>query len=67
MEVRISCVGGDRAVGIGSLTNRLRGEPELADRPLTLRQLFCPEHRVLLAAQIASADEPSFRRWSVTR
>ena len=30
MEVRISCVGGDRAVGIESLSDWFRGEPELA-------------------------------------
>jgi Effector Associated Constant Component 1 len=32
VEVRISCVGGDRAVGIESLSDWLRGEPELAGR-----------------------------------
>ena len=32
MEVRISCVGGDRTVGIESLSDWLRGEPELAGR-----------------------------------
>ena len=32
MEVRISCVGGDRAAGVESLSDWLRGEPELAGR-----------------------------------
>ena len=32
MEVRIACVGGGRAVGIESLSDWLRGEPELAGR-----------------------------------
>ena len=32
VEVRISCVGGDRAVGVDSLSDWLRGEPELARR-----------------------------------
>ena len=32
MEVRISCVGGDRAAGIESLSDWLRGEPELTGR-----------------------------------
>jgi outer membrane biogenesis lipoprotein LolB len=32
VEVRISCAGGDRAVGIESLSDWLRGEPELAGR-----------------------------------
>jgi hypothetical protein len=32
VEVRISCVGGDRAIGIESLGDWLRGEPELAGR-----------------------------------
>ena len=32
MEVRISCVGGDRAVGVESLSDWFRGEPELAGR-----------------------------------
>ena len=32
MEVRISCVGGDRADGIESLSDWIRGEPELAGR-----------------------------------
>lgn len=30
MEVRISCVGGDRAVGVESLSDWFRGEPEIA-------------------------------------
>ncbi len=32
MEVRIACVGGDRAAGVESLSDWLRGEPELAGR-----------------------------------
>ena len=32
MEVRISCIGGDRADGVESLSDWLRGEPELAGR-----------------------------------
>jgi hypothetical protein len=32
VEVRISCVGGDRAVGAESLSDWFRGEPELAGR-----------------------------------
>ena len=32
MEVRISCVGGDRAADVESLSDWLRGEPELAGR-----------------------------------
>ena len=32
MEVRISCVGRDRAVGVESLSDWFRGEPELAGR-----------------------------------
>ena len=32
MEVRISCVGGDRAADIEALSDWLRGEPELAGR-----------------------------------
>lgn len=32
MEVRISCAGGDRAAGLESLGDWLRGEPSLAGR-----------------------------------
>jgi hypothetical protein len=32
VEVHISCAGGDRAAGIESLSDWLRGEPELAGR-----------------------------------
>jgi hypothetical protein len=32
VEVRISCVGGDRAGGVESLSDWFRGEPELAGR-----------------------------------
>ena len=32
MEVRISCGGGDRAVGVESLSDWFRAEPELAGR-----------------------------------
>jgi hypothetical protein len=32
VEVRISCVGGDRAADVESLSDWLRGEPELAGR-----------------------------------
>jgi membrane-associated two-gene conflict system component 1 (EACC1) len=32
VEVRISCVGGDRATGVESLSDWLRGEPELAGK-----------------------------------
>jgi N-methylhydantoinase B len=46
----------------------VRADPvTYTDRPLVLRQLFCPQCLVLLATEIAPADEPSFRHWSVTR
>jgi hypothetical protein len=32
VEIRISCVGDDRAVGVESLSDWFRGEPELAGR-----------------------------------
>lgn len=36
------------------------------DRPITLRQSFCPECLTLLATEIVPADEPSYRKWSLT-
>lgn len=46
----------------------VRADPAaFTDRPLALRQLFCPQCLVLLATEIAPSDEPSFRHWSVTR
>ena len=35
------------------------------DRPIVLRQTFCPECLVLLRAEIVPADEPSSRHSSV--
>lgn len=45
----------------------VRADPAaFTDRPVILRQVFCPQCLVLLATEIAPADEPSFRNWSVT-
>jgi Acetone carboxylase gamma subunit len=45
----------------------IRADPAtFTERPVTLRQLFCPQCLVLLATEIVPADEPSFRSWSVT-
>lgn len=35
------------------------------DRPIGLRQVFCPGCYVLLATEIAPTDEPSYRRWEL--
>ncbi|WP_168879872.1 hypothetical protein [Rhizobium sp. P28RR-XV] len=35
------------------------------DRPIGLRQVFCPQCYVLLATEIAPTDEPSYRGWEV--
>jgi len=35
------------------------------DRPIVLRQVFCPSCLVLLATEIVPADEDGYRRWSV--
>jgi hypothetical protein len=35
------------------------------DRPITLRQAFCPGCLVLLHTEIVPADEPSYREWSL--
>lgn len=36
------------------------------DRPVVLRQRFCPSCLTLLSTEIVPADEPEYRRWSVT-
>jgi N-methylhydantoinase B len=35
------------------------------DRPVVLRQTFCPGCLVLLSTEIVPADEPSYRRWTL--
>jgi N-methylhydantoinase B len=45
----------------------VRADPAaFTDRPVILRQIFCPQCLVLLATEIVPADEPSFRNWTVT-
>lgn len=42
-------------------------DPKLfVDRPIVLRQRFCPGCLVVLATEIVPSDEPSFRGWSMT-
>ncbi|PFG66188.1 hypothetical protein [Enemella evansiae] len=36
------------------------------DRPILLRQAFCPGCLTLLATEIVPAGEPSYRTWSLT-
>lgn len=36
------------------------------ERPIGLRQVFCPGCYVLLATEIAPTDEPSYRHWELT-
>ena len=44
----------------------VRAEPShFTDRPIGLRQVFCPGCYVLLATEIAPTDEPSYRRWEL--
>jgi len=44
----------------------VHADPALfTDRPVVLRQTFCPSCLTLLATEIAPADEPTYRRWSV--
>ncbi|MCQ8187870.1 hypothetical protein [Streptomyces rugosispiralis] len=35
------------------------------DRPIVLRQVFCPNCLVLLHTEIVPADEPCYRQWSL--
>lgn len=35
------------------------------DRPIALRQAFCPGCLVLLQTEIVPADEPMYREWSL--
>ncbi|MGI8312781.1 hypothetical protein [Saccharopolyspora hattusasensis] len=35
------------------------------DRPIVLRQVFCPSCLVLLQTEIVPADEPTYREWSL--
>ncbi|MFI6906152.1 hypothetical protein ACIBKY_33150 [Nonomuraea sp. NPDC050394] len=35
------------------------------DRPIALRQAFCPGCLTLLSTEIVPADEPSYRTWSL--
>ncbi len=37
------------------------------DRPVILRQAFCPQCLTLLSTEIVPGDEPGYRTWSVTR
>lgn len=37
----------------------------LTDRPIVVRQTFCPQCLTLLATEIVPADEPSRRKWSL--
>lgn len=44
----------------------VRADPaRFTDRPIVLRQLFCPSCLVLLATEIVPADEPSCRNWAL--
>ncbi|WP_448955223.1 hypothetical protein [Labrys neptuniae] len=44
----------------------VRAEPShFTDRPIGLRQVFCPGCYVLLATEIAPTDEPSYRHWEL--
>jgi hypothetical protein len=44
----------------------VRAEPRhFTDRPVILRQSFCPQCLTLLQAEIVPADEPSFRTRSL--
>lgn len=36
------------------------------DRAIVVRQAFCPDCLTLLTTEIVPADEPSFRKWSLT-
>ncbi len=39
--------------------------PEFTDRPIVLRQRFCPECLVVLATEIVPSDERELRGWSL--
>jgi N-methylhydantoinase B len=44
----------------------VRADPKLfADRPIVLRQTFCPQCRALLSTEIVPGDEVSYRHWHV--
>lgn len=44
----------------------VRAAPEhFTDRPIGLRQVFCPNCYVLLATEIAPTDEPFYRHWKL--
>lgn len=44
----------------------VRADPQLfADRPIVLRQTFCPHCLALLSTEIVPADEVSHRHWHV--
>ena len=36
------------------------------DRPIVLRQRFCPGCLVLLSTEVTPGDEPEFRKWALT-
>ena len=45
----------------------VRADPStFADRPVVLRQSFCPQCLTMLQAEIVPADEPSFRTRALT-
>lgn len=41
--------------------------PEFTDRPIVLRQAFCPQCLVQLQAEIVPADEPALRTRTLAR
>ena len=44
----------------------VRADPKLfADRPIVLRQTFCPHCQALLSTEIVPGDEVSYRHWQV--
>lgn len=38
----------------------------LTDRPIVVRQTFCPQCLTLLATEIVPADEPTYRTWRLS-
>jgi hypothetical protein len=43
----------------------IKADPALfTDRPIVLRQQFCPGCLVLLSTEVTPGDEPEYRKWT---
>ncbi|GAB2703888.1 hypothetical protein [Nocardia thraciensis] len=44
----------------------IKEDPALfTDRPMVLRQAFCPGCLTLLATEVVPGDEPNYRKWAL--